>query len=157
MDAHYSYRDGTAQPTSWSIPSTDGSLDRDLEDEDYMELRSARPSTDAEWVLTVCDGAFPPRTRLAPSMAAIATTFPADRAALRRFASPPSTVRDDVRLVVDGKYVTSVGGGMSYEPALWLVERLWGAERAAANARGLVWPWDTATLPHVVVGDSTAA
>ena len=53
--------------------------------------------------------------------------------------------------MVDGKYVTSVGGGMSYEPAFWLVERLWGAERAAENALGLVWPWDLAALPHAVV------
>ena len=152
VEAHYSY--ATAPEADiLVVPSTDGSLDRDLDDDAYLGY-VARAAEAAEWVLTVCDGAFP----LAATGALdgrVATTFPADRAALaERF--PAVDVRDDVRLVVDGKYVTSVGGGMSYEPAFWLVERLWGPERVAGNAEGLVWPWDPATLPHLVVGrDST--
>ena len=59
-----------------------------------------------------------------------ATTFPADRDELQRRFNKVD-VREDVRLVVDGKFITSVGGGMSYEPALYLVERLYG--RASAE------------------------
>ena len=36
----------------------------------------------------------------------------------------------DANFVVDGKYITSVGGALSYEPALYLVEHLYGAEHA---------------------------
>ena len=62
-----------------------------------------------------------------------------------------------VRLVIDGKYVTSVGGGMSYEPAFWLVERLWGPARVAGNAQGLVWPWDLEAVPHLVTDSALEA
>jgi transcriptional regulator GlxA family with amidase domain len=146
--AHYSY--ATAPEADiLVIPSTDGSLDRDLDDDAYMGYVT-RAAEAAEWVLTVCDGAFPlAATGLLDGR--VATTFPADRAAFaERF--PEVDVRDDVRLVVDGTYITSVGGGMSYEPAFWLVEHLWGPARVAGNAEGLVWPWDLATLPHLVVG-----
>ena len=64
---------------------------------------------------------------------------------------PSTDVRDDARLVVDGKFITSVGGGMSYEPAFYLVERLFGPEHARLTAEGLVWPWELETMPHVVV------
>lgn len=152
VNAHYSY--DTAPPADiLVIPSTDGSMDRDLEDDAYMEYVMAAAEA-AEWVITVCDGAFPlAKTGLLDGRQA--TTFPADREALAMLF-PTIEVRDDVRLVVDGKYITSVGGAMSYEPAFWLVERLWGPERVAGNAEGLVWPWDLATLPHVVVNRDDA-
>ena len=70
---------------------------------------------------------------------------------------PEEEVRDDVRLVVDGKFITSVGGGMSYEPAFYLVERLYGREHVEATARGLVWPWDLGAVPHLVVEPAGAA
>ncbi len=152
VDAHYSF-DTAPEADILVIPSADGSMTADLEDAAYLGYLT-RAAEAAEWVITVCDGAFP----LAATGALdgrVATTFPADRAALaERF--PAVDVRDDVRLVVDGKYVTSVGGGMSYEPAFWLVEHLWGPERVAGNAEGLVWPWDPATLPHLVVGRAPA-
>lgn len=147
VEAHYSYDD--APPADiLVIPSTEGSMDRDLEDDAYMETIEAIME-DAEWVITVCDGAFP-LAKTGALSGRQATTFPADREALA-LLFPEIQVRDDVRLVVDGKYITSVGGAMSYEPAFWLVERLWGIERVAGNAEGLVWPWDSATLPHIVV------
>ncbi len=145
---HYTF-DEAPKADILVIPSTKGSMDRDLEDEAYMRYVT-RAVADAQWVITVCDGAFV----LAATGALdgrVATTFPADRAALRqRF--PKVDVREDVRLVVDGKFVTSVGGGLSYEPAFFLVEHLWGSDRVAENAKGLVWPWRLASIPHLIVG-----
>ena len=120
-------------------------MDRDLKDLELMRY-VRRAVRDAEWVITVCDGAFV----LAETGALDgrdATTFPADRAALRA-RYPKIKVRDDVRLVVDGKFITSVGGGLSYEPAFFLVEHLYSRERVLKNARGLVWPWDLGAVPH---------
>jgi transcriptional regulator GlxA family with amidase domain len=147
VEAHYSF-ESAPQPDILIIPSTAGSLDRDLEDSAYMGWIK-KAVENAEWVVTVCDGAFP----LAATGALdgrIATTYPGDRDKMaERF--PKVDVRHDVRMVVDGKYVTSVGGGMSYEPAFWLVEHLYGKEHVDATARGLVWPWNLDELPHLIV------
>jgi transcriptional regulator GlxA family with amidase domain len=109
----------------------------------------------AQWVITVCDGAFP----LAATGALdgrTATTFPGDRDRLaERF--PEVEVRYDVNLVADGKFITSVGGGLSYEPAFYLVERLYGKEHATRTAEGLVWDWNLEELPHLVVGEEQPA
>lgn len=147
VDAHYSFE--TAPPADIVVvPSAEGSMDRDLEDGAYMEFLAAAVA-EAEWVLSLCDGAFP-LAKTGALDGRVATTFPADREALA-LLFPAVEVRDDARFVVDGKFVTSVGGGMSYEPALWLVERIWGADHAFDTALGLVWPWDPAAVPHVVV------
>lgn len=144
---HYSF-ENAPEADILVIPSTEGSMDRDLKDKAYMDWIRQAVET-ADWVITVCDGAFP----LAATGALdgrVATTFPGDR---KRFQEmfPEIDVRFDVRMVVDGKYITSVGGGMSYEPAFYLVERLYGKEHADKSAGGLVWPWDLQTLPHVIV------
>lgn len=47
-------------------------------------------------------------------------------------------MKRDQRVVVDGKLVTSGGGLASYEASLYVVERLFGKEQAAAIARALV-------------------
>lgn len=147
IGAHYSF-EMAPKADILIIPSTDGSLDRDLEDEAYMAWVK-KAVAEAEWVITVCDGAFP-LAKTGALDGRVATTFPSDRQKLAEMF-PKVDVRDDVRLVVDGKFITSVGGGMSYEPAFWLVERLYGKEHAEASARGLVWPWDTSKMPLLVV------
>lgn len=130
------------------VPSTETSMSDDLRDEALLDFVD-RAANKAAWVITVCDGAFV----LAATGALndrMATTFPGD---LDRFQEMFNKVdvQDDVRLVVDGKYITSAGGGMSYEPALYLVQRLYGLEHARRTARGLVWPWDLDDVPHRVV------
>lgn len=103
----------------------------------------------ARFVITVCDGAFP----LAATGALdgrTATTFPADRDKLAKLF-PQVNVRYDVNFVVDGKYITSVGGALSYEPAFYLVEKLYSKEHALRTAGGLVWEWNLDEVPHVVV------
>ncbi len=105
----------------------------------------------ATYVITVCDGAFP----LAATGALdgrIATTFPGDR---DRFAEmfPAIDVRYDANFVVDDKFITSVGGARSYEPAFYLVDYLYGTEHARRSAEGLVLDWDLAQVPHLIVGE----
>ena len=146
IQAHYGFANAPAADIL-VIPSTETSMSADLENEGYMAYVK-RAVDGASWVITVCDGAF----ALAATGALdgrSATTFPSDREALAEMF-PKIDVRTDARIVVDGKYVTSVGGGMSYEPALWLVERLYGVDHARRTARGLVWPWDAAAVPTLV-------
>ncbi len=130
------------------IPSTEGSMGRDLRDSAYMGY-VRRASTAAEWVITVCDGAFP-LAATGQLDGRVATTFPGDRGTFAK-TYPAVDVRLDRRLVVDGKYITSVGGAMSYEPALWLVNHLWDSTRVAQNAKGLVWEWDVQDAAFEVV------
>lgn len=143
---HFSFATAP-EPDIVVVPSTAGSMDRDLEDESYMEWLKWAVAR-AEWVITVCDGAFP-LAAIGALEGRVATTFPEDRERFRKMF-PGVDLRDDVRLAVDGKFITSVGGGMSYEPAFYLVERLFGEEHAATTARGLVWPWSLDDVPHVI-------
>ena len=138
VDPHYSF-DEAPHADVVVIPSTEGSLGRDLRDSAYVDY-VRRATADAEWVITICDGAFA-LANTGQLDGRQATTFPGDRAAFAK-TFPAVDLRYDRRLVVDGKYITSVGGGLSYEPAFWLVEHLWDSARVAGNARGLVWPWD---------------
>lgn len=140
---HYSFE--TAPPIDiLVIPSAGGSMTTDLENPALMAWLSDAVGR-AEWVVTVCDGAFP----LAATGAIdgrTATTFPGDREAFQA-QFPSVDVRFDQRIVVDGKYITSVGGAMSYEPAFYLVEHIYGKEHADRTAEGLVWPWDRSAVP----------
>lgn len=129
------------------VPSAEHSMDSDLEDEDllgFVRDRGAR----ASHVMSLCDGAF--------VLAAAGlfdglevTTFPADRERLQELF-PELRVRFDVNLVHDGKAITSAGGALSYDPALYLCELLYGPEVTRGIARGLVLEWDLGRLPHHV-------
>ncbi len=144
---HYSFENAPL-PDILVIPSTDGSMSTDLADEAYMAWLK-RAMDHSRFVLTLCDGAFP----LAQTGALDgrrATTFPADRDQLKEMF-PDVDVLYDVRFVVDGKYITSVGGAQSYEPALYLVARLYGNQPAVETAQGMVIDWDAASVPHLVV------
>lgn len=150
---HYAFAD--APPIDiLVIPSTNNSMTEDLENPALMAWLKEAVAR-AQWVITVCDGAFP----LAATGALdgrTATTFPGDRDRLAELF-PEVDVRYDVNLVADGKFITSVGGGLSYEPAFYLVERLYGKEHADRTAEGLVWDWNLEGLPHLVVGEDQAA
>ena len=145
---HYSFAD--APPIDiLVIPSTGGSMSTDLQNAAFIEWLGDAVAA-AEWVITVCDGAFPLAATGALDGRA-ATTFPADREALQEMF-PQVEVSFDHRIVVDGKYITSVGGAMSYEPAFWLVEHLYGRGHADLTAEGLVWPWDVSQVPVLEAG-----
>jgi len=146
VQPHFSF--ATAPfPDILVIPSTEGSMDRDLADPVYMAWVTEAVKR-ATWVITLCDGTFP-LAATGVLDGRVATTFPGDRDAFRE-AFPSVDVQYDARFVVDGKYITSVGGGMSYEPALYLVETLYGKADADLTAEGLVWTWDLDSVPHMV-------
>ncbi len=134
------------------IPSTETSMTSDLKNRIYMNWVK-KTAESASHVITVCDGAFP----LAATGALngrVATTFPAD---LDRLAEmfPEVTVKHDLNFVVDGKYITSVGGALSYEPAFYLVEKLYSTKNAKRIAKGLVWHWELAEVPHLIISKKT--
>jgi transcriptional regulator GlxA family with amidase domain len=130
------------------IPSTETSMSKDLENTKLMAwLR--RAVAEAKYVITLCDGAFP-LAATGVLNGRVATTFPADRKQLAQMF-PKVKVRDDVNFAVDGKYITSVGGALSYEPALYLVEKFYSKEHAKRTGVGLVLDWDLSRVPHVVV------
>ncbi|MCZ6767276.1 MAG: DJ-1/PfpI family protein [bacterium] len=128
------------------IPSTETSMSADLENDTLMRWLK-QTVADARYVVTVCDGAFP----LAGTGALdgrVATTFPSDQQQLAEMF-PKIDVRRDAMFVVDGKFITSVGGALSYQPALYLVEHLYSLENARRVAKGLVLDWDAGSIPHV--------
>jgi transcriptional regulator GlxA family with amidase domain len=148
IGAHYAFAD--APPIDVVvIPSSVNSMTSDLDNAVFIGWLRQKVKQ-ASWVITLCDGAFP----LAATGALdgrVATTFPGDR---ERFAEmfPRVDVRYDVNFVVDGKLITSVGGAPSYEPAFYLVERLYSKAHAERTAQGLVMRWDLERIPHFVVG-----
>lgn len=145
---HYSFDDAPAIDIL-IIPSTEGSMSADLDNEALMTwLKQAVER--AQYVVTTCDGAFPLAATGALDGRA-ATTFPADRDRLAEMF-PEVDVRYDANFVVDGKFITSVGGALSYEPALYLVEMLYGYEHARRTAEGLVLDWDAKAIPHLIAG-----
>ncbi|CAM2066899.1 DJ-1/PfpI family protein [Sulfidibacter corallicola] len=131
------------------IPSTEHSMSRDLEDGPYMRwVRKQVPM--AKVVMTLCDGAFPlAHTGVLKGMHA--TTYPGDQA---KFAEsyPDITVHREVWFVHHDKYITSVGGAKSFEPALYLAHRWFGEKAARGLARGLVIDWDLTKIPHKSFG-----
>jgi len=148
---HYSFHD--APPADIVIiPSTENSMGSDLKNEPYMAWIK-KTADSAEFVMTLCDGAFPlAATKLLNGR--VATTFPGDRERFKELF-PEIDVRE-VNFVVDGKYITSVGGALSYEPALWLLEHLYSAENARLTAKGMVLDWDISKIPHEIIEHSTS-
>lgn len=120
------------------VPSAEHSMDTDLENEAMIEwVRKTAES--ARWVLSLCDGAFVlAEAGLLDGRSA--TTFPSDYDAFaERF--PAVDLRINVSFVHDGKFLTSQGGAKSYDPAMYLVDRLYGEAVARGVGRGLLIPW----------------
>jgi transcriptional regulator GlxA family with amidase domain len=132
------------------VPSAEHSMDTDLDDArliDWVRDVGGR----ARFVISACDGAF--------VLAAAglldgreATTFPSDQEAFAaRF--PSVLVRREPSFVHDGAAITSHGGARSYDPAMYLVDHLYGEDVARGVGRGLLIPWPPApgTMPARVV------
>lgn len=78
------------------------------------------------------------------------TTFPGNISRFRT-AFPQLTVHENFSFVHDRKLITSAGGAKSYEPALYLVELLYGKNAAQGIARGLVIDWIPGSIPAVLM------
>ena len=149
IDVHYSFANAP-KPDVLVIPSTMTSMGKDLEDGPYMNW--VRKKVDeAEVVITLCDGAFP-LGNTGKLDGLNATTYPGDQQA---FADKFKKIKvhRDVWFVHHNKYITSVGGARSYEPALFLAHQWMGFETAKRLATGLVIDWDLKKIPHKSFGD----
>jgi len=149
VGAHYSF-ETAPRVDILVIPSAEGSMSSDLDNDRLIDwIRET--AGNAKYVLTLCDGAFPlAATGLLDGLDV--TTFPADRDELARMF-PSLQVHYDANFVVDGKYITSVGGALSYEPALYLLQTEYSVENAVETAEGLVLDWNLASIPHYVASE----
>jgi len=129
------------------VPSCEHSMDTDLEDERMIDW-VRRTAESADWVLSLCDGAFV-LAQAGLLEGRVCTTFPSDRARLHEMFEGLE-VRD-VSFVHDGKVITSVGGAPSFDAALYLCELLYGERVARGIAAGLVIDWDLDQVEHLVV------
>lgn len=130
------------------VPSAEDSMGADLEDEamiDWVRMTGTR----AEYVVSLCDGAFV-LAQAGLLEGRRATTFPSD-IALFRAKFQKVEVEEALSFVHDGPAITSVGGAKSYDAALYLCEVLYGAKVARGIAGGLVIDWKLSGVDHLVV------
>jgi transcriptional regulator GlxA family with amidase domain len=130
------------------VPSAQHSMDSDLENEKLIAFVT-NAGKHASYVLSLCDGAFVLAKAGLLDMHQC-TTFPGD---IEKFemAFPQLTVHKDVSFVHDRKMITSAGGAKSYDPALYLVELLYGKKAADGIGKGLVIDWDLNAIKHIRV------
>ena len=132
------------------VPSAEHSMDTDLENEAMMAWVREVGSR-ARYLVSLCDGAFVlAHAGLLDGLAC--TTFPGDQ---DRFAErfPHLDLKRGVSFVHDGKAITAQGGARSFDPAMYLVDHLYGEKVARGVGRGMViaWPPAAANLPALVV------
>lgn len=149
LEAHHSFA-SAPEIDILVVPSAEHSMDSDLENEEMMAwVREVGGK--ARFIVSLCDGAFVlAAAGLLDGLAV--TTFPGDQ---DRFAEmfPHLDLRRGVSFVHDGKAITSWGGARSFDPAMYLVDHLYGEKAAQGVGRGMVIPWPPApgTMPAVVV------
>ena len=134
------------------VPSAEGSRDADLENEELIRW-VAHTGSEARYAMSLCWGAFVlAKAGLLDDRAS--TTFPTD---YERFASsfPEVDLRFNVSFVHDRDRLTSQGGVLSYEVAMYLVDHLFGEEVAAGVGRGLLIPWPPSPRPDMVAETPT--
>lgn len=128
------------------VPSAKHSMDSDLENRPLIDFVK-RTGKNSAYIMSLCDGAFVlAKAGLLDTYEC--TTFPGDIERFRK-AFPQLTVHENVSFVHDGKTITSAGGAKSYDPALYLVELLYGKKAADGIAKGLVLEWDVHQVKHV--------
>lgn len=133
-----------------AVPSALHNMDTDLEDEAVLQFIRER-GEQAKYVISFCDGAFMlAQAGLLDGLHA--TTFPGDIDPFEeKFRDARKLqVHRDVSFVHDGKAITSAGGAISYDAAMYLVERLYGRKAAEGVGRGMVIDWDPGKISHYV-------
>lgn len=130
------------------VPSAEHHLDSDLADLAMLEF-VRKTAAKAAYVVSLCDGAFVlAEAGLLDQVSS--TTFPGDIETYKK-RYPQLKVFSDLLFVHDGKFITSAGGAKSFEPAMYLVERLYGQQAAEGVGRGMVIDWDLSQVPHKVI------
>ena len=130
------------------VPSAEHNMDTDLEDEALIGFVRDRGRR-ASYVLSLCDGAFVlAQAGLLDDR--VSTTFPGDVERYRE-TFPHLEVVEDVSFVHDGPAITSAGGAVSFDAAMYLCELLYGGEAARGIGRGMVIDWDLAAIEHLRV------
>jgi transcriptional regulator GlxA family with amidase domain len=128
------------------VPSAKHSMDTDLKNKALIDfVRKAGRSS--AYIMSLCDGAFVLATAgLLDTYEC--TTFPGDVERFRK-TFPQLSVHENISFVHDRKVITSAGGAKSYDPALYLVELLYGKKAADGIAKGLVIDWDVSQVKHL--------
>ncbi|MBO3698794.1 DJ-1/PfpI family protein [Roseivirga sp. E12] len=143
---HYSF-ENVPEIDVLVVPSAEHNMDSDLEDEVLISFVKEKGAK-AQFVMSLCDGAFIlAQAGLLDNVKC--TTFPSDIAKMRK-RFPDLDIYEDVSFVHDGKAITSSGGAKSYDPALYLVEYLYGKQKAKGVAKGLVIDWKVGEIKSIL-------
>lgn len=128
------------------VPSAENNMGSDLEDESLINFVKEKGGS-ASYIMSLCDGAFIlAKAGLLDKVKS--TTFPSDIGQFRE-TFPQLDVYENVSFVHDGKAITSSGGAKSYDPALYLVEFLYGKKAADGVAGGLVIDWNVGKIKSI--------
>lgn len=142
----YAFNDEIPRIDILVVPSAEHSMDTDLQNEELTTFVK-KAAKESSYLMSLCDGAFVlANAGLLDTYQC--TTFPGDIGRFREMF-PQLTVHEGVSFVHDRKAITSAGGAKSYDPALFLVEHLYGKEVADGIAKGLVIDWNLAGVSHV--------
>ncbi|WP_420384668.1 DJ-1/PfpI family protein [Roseivirga sp.] len=145
VSPHYSF-DNVPDIDVLVVPSAEHNMDSDLKDERLIAFVKEKGSQ-AKYIMSLCDGAFIlAQAGLLDELKC--TTFPSDIPKFKE-TFPQLAVQEKVSFVHDGKAITSAGGAKSYDPALYLVEYLYGKKVADGVAGGLVIDWDVNQIPSI--------
>jgi transcriptional regulator GlxA family with amidase domain len=129
------------------VPSAEFSMTTDLENEQLINFVKKNGQS-ARYIMSLCDGAFVlAKAGLLDGLEC--TTFPSDIEAFRK-TFPQLSVHEQVSFIHDGKAITSAGGAKSYDPAMYLVEILYGKDVATGIGNGLVIDWDVSMIKHKI-------
>ncbi len=129
------------------VPSAKFSMTTDLDNETLIRFVRERGNK-AKFVMSLCDGAFVlAKADLLDGLEC--TTFPTD---IKKFKEsfPQLSVHENVSFIHDGKAITSAGGAKSYDPAMYLVEILYGKDVAVGIGKGLVIDWEVSLVRHKI-------
>ena len=129
------------------VPSAEHSMGTDLENEKLISFVKTKGGA-SMYIMSLCDGAFV-LAEAGLLEGVECTTFPSDIEPFRK-RFPQLSVHENISFVRDGKVITSAGGAKSYDPAMYLVEILYGKDVATGIGKGLVIDWDVASVRHKI-------
>ncbi|MEQ9374156.1 MAG: DJ-1/PfpI family protein [Imperialibacter sp.] len=128
------------------VPSAEHNMDTDLQDSVLIEFVKDKGAK-AKFIMSLCDGAFIlAQAGLLDNVKC--TTFPSDIGKFKKMF-PHLNIQEGYSFVHDGKAITSSGGAKSYDPAMYLVEYLYGKKVARGIGGGLVIDWKLEEVKHM--------